>query len=111
MKNIFFIRAGLFFLIFQVFVIIQAPSNAVVSAAYGAETTAAISCKDKKSIFQSSMFARLNRDMSGSVSGFEIHLSYENGTCSSLLCATSDAESHIGSGYYEDNDDLVFALR
>ena len=111
MNKTSFIRAGLFFLIFPVFVIIQAPSNAAVSAAYGAETTVAISCKDKKSTFPSSMFARLNRDMSGSVSGLEIHLSYDNGACSSLLYATGVAESRIGSGYYEDNDELVFALR
>lgn len=110
MKKTFFMRVGLFFLIFPLFVLIQAPSNVAVSAEHGWETAAAIPCKDKQDAFPSSMFARLSRGMNGSVSGFEIHLSYENGACSSLLYATSAAESRISASYHED-DDLIFALR
>ena len=111
MKKTLFMRIGLFFLIFPLFVLIQAPSNVAVSAEHGWETAAAISCKDKQDAFPSSMFARLNRGMNGTVSGFEIHLSYENGTCSSLLYATSTVESRISASYHQENDDLVFALR
>jgi len=111
MKKTFFMRAGLFFLIFPLFVLIQSPSNVAVSAEYGWETAAATLCKDKQATFPSSMYTRLNRDIKGSVSGFEIHLSYENGACSSLLYATGSAESRISASYHEENDDLIFALR
>jgi hypothetical protein len=111
MKKTFLMRVGLFFLIFPLFVLIQAPSNVAVSAEHGWETAAAISCQDKQDAFPSSMFARLYRGINGTVSGFEIHLSYENGACSSLLYATNTAESRISASYHEENDDLVFALR
>jgi len=107
MKKIFFIRVGLFILMFPIFVIIQAPSKAAV---YDMETAVVTSCKDRQSTFPGSLFARLNRDIKGSVSGFEIHLSYENDACSSLLYATGTAESRIGVSLNEDND-LIFALR
>lgn len=109
MKKTFFMRAGLFFLILPLIVILQAPSNVAVSAEHGWESTAAVSCEDKRSAFPSPMFTRLNRDMHGSVSGFEIHLSYDSGACSSLLYATGSAESHINAS--DHDDDLSFDLR
>lgn len=109
MKKTFFMRAGLFLLILPLIVIIQAPSNIAVSAEHGWETAAAVSCKDKRNAFPGSMFTRLNRDTNGSVSGFEIRLSYDNGACSSLLYATNIVESGTNASYRDD--DLTFDLR
>jgi len=87
MKKTFFMRAGLFFLIFPLFVLIQAPSSAAILKANDGETAAGISCKDKQNAFPNSLYARLNRGMNGSVSEFEMHLSYGDGACSALLFA------------------------
>ena len=108
MIKTFFIGSGLFLLIFPIFVAIQAASSTAVSAEHGGESS---SCADRQDSFPDSMYARLDTQKGGSVTGIRIFLSYDNGACSSLLYASSAGEGRIATSYPDDNDDLVFSSR
>ena len=108
MIKTFLIRAGLFFVLFPLFVAVQAASSAAFSAGSSGESS---SCVDRQDSFPDSLYARLDTQKGGSVTGIRIFLSYDNGTCSSLLYASSAGESRIATSYPDDNDDLVFNSR
>ncbi len=107
MKNTFIAKAGLFVVALPLFVLIQAPSSAANNEAHGGKNPTVGSCGNTSGTFPDSVFARLTTDIGGSVSGFEIHASYDGGNCTSMLYTTSAKESSVNS---QGKNDLVVAL-
>jgi hypothetical protein len=111
MKNTFIVKAGLFVLALPVFVLIQAPSSAAFTEVHEGDENAVGICADKTGAFPDLIFARLTTNVGGSVSGLEIHASYDDGNCTSVIYASSTEESNISSGLHQNRNDLVFALK
>ena len=107
MKNTFIAKAGLFAVALPLFVLIQAPSSAANNEAHDGNNRIKGSCGNTSGTFPDSVFARLTTDIGGSVSGFEIHASYEGGNCTSMLYTTSSKESSVNS---QGKNDLIVAL-
>ena len=107
MKNTFIAKAGLFVVALPLFVLIQAPSSAAFDNAHDGKNRVAGLCGDKSGTFPDSVFARLTTDMGGSVSGFEIHASYDGGNCTSKLYTTGTQESSVN---VQGKNDLIVAL-
>ena len=107
MKNTFIAKAGLFVVALPLFVLIQAPSSAAFNEANVDKNRAASLCGNKSRSFPDSVFARLTTDMGGSVTGFEIHASFDGGNCTSVLYATNTKESTVNS---QSKNDLIVAL-
>lgn len=107
-KNTFIAKVGLFVVALPLFILIQAPSSAAFNEVQGGKGSATSLCGDKSGIFPDAIFARLTTDIGGSVSGFEIHASYDNGRCNSVLYATNTRESSFSN--LQSRNDLIVEL-
>lgn len=107
MKNTFIAKAVLLIVALPLVVLIQAPSSAAYNDTINGKNRALSSCGDKSGTFPDSVFARLTTDMGGSVSGFEIHASYDHGNCTSMLYSSTTKESTANS---QTRNDLIVAL-
>ena len=77
----------------------------------GGESATLSSCDDGAIAFPTSVYTRLNTHPSGSVSGFEIHLSRAGGDCSVMLYSSNATESRISLDFQQNGDDMAIALR
>ena len=109
-KNSFIKKAGLFVVALPIFVLLQAPSSAAYNEASYGINRKVNSCGDKSVAFPDTVFARLSTDIGGSVSGFEIHASYDDGNCTSVLYASTAKESPANSDFRKNRNDLIVAL-
>jgi hypothetical protein len=75
------------------------------------ELSSESSCSDNAGIFPASVYTRLFTGKNGFVSGFEIHLSSEDGNCSSMLYSSNAAEGGISFRTHNDENEMAVALR
>ena len=111
MRKTIIVEASAVILAVSILAIFVVPTGFASRGGDGGESSVATSCNEKAIAFPASVYTRLNTDINGSVSGFEIHLSKANGDCSVMLYSSNAAESRISSNYYENSGDVTFALR
>lgn len=112
MKKIIIAEASAVILAFSILAIFVVPTGfASRGGDSGGEASAATSCDDKTMVFPASIYTRLNTDVYGGVSGFEIHLANADGDCSAMLFSSNAAESRISLSQHQKSGDMAFALR
>jgi hypothetical protein len=112
MKKSLYVRAGAALIAFPLIVLFQAPAG---SASDGGESAGAplseASCSDSVGVFPTSVYTRLTTGPGGSISGFEIHVSYSGGDCSSILYSSSAVDNGAFTKAHQNKEDSVIILR
>ena len=108
MKKIIVVEASAVILAFSILALFVVPTG---FASRGGEVSAATSCDDKAMVIPTSIYTRLNMDVNGGVSGFEVHLANADGDCSAMLFSSNAAESRISLSQHQKSGDMDFALR
>ena len=94
MKTKFIARVAAILLTVPILILIQAPNgSANIGDDHAGGLPAAVSCTDKSSVFPTSLFTRLKTNANGTLSGFEIHLSNQDRSCSTILYAFTTANN------------------
>lgn len=111
MKTTLIARAITGLIAFPVIVLLQAPSGSANDGGYsGGAFPAEISCVDTASVFPTSIYTQLYTGLNGSVSGFEIRLSYSGEGCSTVLYSSIDLDNGANTKAHQTKNDSAIIL-